>query len=73
MSAPVFRKRKWNPPAKDGLATHASGPSILKSKLEEAPLFTMVVACRITFTFGELTADPDTASIIGGENDKPMS
>ncbi len=66
-------KRKWNPvvkPVKDGLSTEGLSPptSNWALPLEEAPLLTVTIACGITFTFGGLSIDPETASVLEDEN-----
>ncbi|KAI9462174.1 hypothetical protein F5148DRAFT_1213695 [Russula earlei] len=67
MFAATCPERKWDPTVKDGVATH--GLSLPKSNwalpLEESSLFAVKVTCGITFTFGGLRIDPDTASVLG--------
>ncbi|KAJ5927737.1 hypothetical protein N7466_006693 [Penicillium verhagenii] len=65
--------QKWDPAVKDGLAT--VGLSISKSNwalpLDKAPFLAVRVTSGITFTFGGLAVNPETAAVIsettGGE------
>ncbi len=62
--------RKWNPAVKDGLSSQSIDFSPTPSKsnwalpIDEAPLMAVKVGCGITFTFGGLAIDPDTAGVI---------
>ena len=61
---------KWDPATKDGLGTQSSRLTldIPKSNwalsLTEAPFLAVKVTCGITFTFGGLAVDPDTAGVL---------
>ncbi|KAF8908953.1 FAD/NAD-P-binding domain-containing protein [Gymnopilus junonius] len=63
---------EWNPAIKDGRSTqsHEAKLTIPKSNwaltIEEAPFMAVKVACGITFTFGGLAIDPQTAGAIPG-------
>lgn len=65
----------WDPAVKDGLST---GPSLKISKsnwaqaIERQPFVAVKVTTGITFTFGGLSIDPDTAGVIS-ENGKPIT
>lgn len=68
------RKCKWNPAVKDGLGTEGLSPpkSNWALPLDEAPFLAVTIACGITFTFGGLAIDPETASVLEDENGKPI-
>ncbi|KAG9315937.1 hypothetical protein JVU11DRAFT_3589 [Chiua virens] len=61
---------KWDPSIKDGLSTQSSKQSLSLPKsnwalpIEEAPFLAVKVACGITFTFGGLAIDPETAGVL---------
>lgn len=60
----------WDPAAKDGLSTQSSAKSLRLSKsnwalpLDEAPFMAVKVTCGVTFTFGGLAVNPETAAVI---------
>ncbi|KAJ5190641.1 uncharacterized protein N7498_009626 [Penicillium cinerascens] len=60
------RPGKWDPAVKDGLSTH--GLSIPKSNwalpIDKAPFLAVRVTSGITFTFGGLAVNPETAAVI---------
>lgn len=66
------RKRgwKWDPAVKDGLSTESEkgGLEVPKSNwalpLEKGPFVAVKVGCGVTFTFGGLAVDPETAGVI---------
>ncbi|KAH9920490.1 uncharacterized protein B0H18DRAFT_1086395 [Fomitopsis serialis] len=70
--------RTWDPAVKDGLSTVSSQPQLSvdppKSNwalpLEKPPFLAVKVACGITFTFGGLAINPNTANVLNekGEN-----
>lgn len=72
----TFRKEhpgvKWDPAIKDGLSTESSGGGLLVPKtnwalpLDKGPFIAIKVSCGITFTFGGLKVDPETAGLISG-------
>ncbi|KAH7922025.1 FAD/NAD(P)-binding domain-containing protein [Leucogyrophana mollusca] len=68
----------WNPAIKDGLSTQSSKASLALPKsnwalpLDKAPFLAVKVACGITFTFGGLGIDPDTAGVISKQMGKPI-
>ncbi|KAK2749239.1 hypothetical protein FQN57_006855 [Myotisia sp. PD_48] len=61
---------KWNPAVKDALSTESQqgGLSPPKSNwalpLDKGPFLAVKVTCGITFTFGGLEVNPDTAAVI---------
>lgn len=71
----------WDPAVKDSLSTSAPG---LVSKIDppksnwaltlhEPPFMAVKVACGITFTFGGLAIDPDSAAVISKESGNPVT
>ncbi|WEW58852.1 hypothetical protein PRK78_004320 [Emydomyces testavorans] len=75
-NAAVYQNRKencnakWNPAIKDGLSTQsrAGGLALAKSNwalpLDQGPFLAVKVSCGITFTFGGLAVNPQTAAVI---------
>ncbi|KAK7466457.1 hypothetical protein VKT23_005178 [Stygiomarasmius scandens] len=63
---------KWDPAVKDGLSTPSLTPpkSNWALTLDEKPFMAVKVTCGITFTFGGLAIDPDTANVISEETGK---
>lgn len=63
-------ERTWDPATKDGLSTQSSrfAPDIPKSNwalsLTQAPFLAVKVTCGITFTFGGVAIDPETAGVL---------
>ncbi|KAI6044836.1 hypothetical protein EDC04DRAFT_2640017 [Pisolithus marmoratus] len=61
---------QWDPAVKDGLSTQSSTKSLTVPKsnwavaIDTAPFLAVKVACGITFTFGGLAIDPDTAGVL---------
>lgn len=61
---------KWDPAIKDGLSTQSSkmGLKVPKSNwalpLDEGPFVAVKVGCGVTFTFGGLAVDPQTAGVL---------
>lgn len=72
----VYRHRRehpharWNPAGKDGLSTQSSTQRLRIPKshwalpLDAPPFLAVKVGCGITFTFGGLAVDPDTAAVL---------
>jgi precorrin 3B synthase CobZ len=62
--------RCWDPAVRDGLSTQSSSKqlSIPKSNwalpITQGPFMAIKVTCGVTFTFGGLAIDPDTAGVI---------
>ncbi|KIP09700.1 hypothetical protein PHLGIDRAFT_67133 [Phlebiopsis gigantea 11061_1 CR5-6] len=67
---------QWDPAVKDSLSTQGSGLSPPKSNwampIEQGPFLAVKVACGITFTFGGLAVDPDTAGVLSESSGKPI-
>lgn len=63
-------ERKWDPFVKDGLSTEStdSGLSIPKSNwalpIDQPPFLAVKVSAGITFTFGGLAINPETANVL---------
>jgi hypothetical protein len=59
--------KRWDPSTKDGLSTQSS-LALPKSNwalaIDQAPFMGIKVACGITFTFGGLAIDPETAEVL---------
>ncbi|KAH7923935.1 FAD/NAD(P)-binding domain-containing protein [Leucogyrophana mollusca] len=68
----------WNIASKDGLSTQSSAISLKVPKsnwalpLDDGPFLAVKAACAITFTFGGLEIDPDTAGVLSQETCKPI-
>ena len=69
---------KWDPSQKDGLSTQSEALSLSTPKsnwalpLDQPPFLAVKVACGITFTFGGLAVDPDTASVLSEKTRQPI-
>jgi hypothetical protein len=65
---------KWDPAVKDGLST--TSLPLPKSNwalsLDKAPFLAVKVATGITFTFGGLAIDSETAGVLSEETGKPI-
>lgn len=67
---------QWNPAIKDGRSTQSQEAKLAIPKsnwaltIEEAPFMAVKVACGITFTFGGLAVDPQTAGVMSAETGK---
>ncbi|KAH7914265.1 hypothetical protein BJ138DRAFT_1110710 [Hygrophoropsis aurantiaca] len=67
-----------DPAIKDGLSTQSSKTSLSLPKsnwalpIDKSPFLAVKVACGITFTFGGLAIDPDTAGVISEQTGKPI-
>jgi len=65
----------WDPAVKDGLSTGSSlrpPKSNWAQVIQQAPFVGVKVATGITFTFGGLSIDPNTAGVISLENGRPI-
>ncbi|KAF8208790.1 FAD/NAD(P)-binding domain-containing protein [Mycena galopus ATCC 62051] len=66
----------WNPAVKDGMSTQSSKKQLSLPKsnwaltIDQAPFMAVKVACGITFTFGGLAINPETAGVISEETSK---
>jgi precorrin 3B synthase CobZ len=69
---------KWDPAVRDGLSTQSSKKELALAKsnwalpLDQAPYLAVKVSCGITFTFGGLKVDPQTAQLITASTGRPM-
>ena len=60
---------KWNPAVKDGLSTQSTTKKLSPPKsnwalpIDQAPFLAVKVSCGVTFTFGGLSIDSDTAQL----------
>ncbi|GLI77540.1 hypothetical protein PoHVEF18_005830 [Penicillium ochrochloron] len=69
---------KWDPAIMDGLSTQSSQKELAIAKsnwalpLKKAPYLAVKVTCGITFTFGGLKVDPQTAQLINASTGRPM-
>ncbi|KAJ5399569.1 hypothetical protein N7465_010058 [Penicillium sp. CMV-2018d] len=65
-------QKRWDPAVKDGLAT--KGLAVPKSNwaltIDKAPFLAVKVTAGITFTFGGLAVNPETAAVISETNDE---
>ncbi|KAL1969132.1 hypothetical protein VTN77DRAFT_386 [Rasamsonia byssochlamydoides] len=67
--------RKWNPAVKDGRSTQSSsgGLALPKSNwalpIDKPPFLAVKVGCGVTFTFGGLAVDPETAGVLSSITD----
>ncbi|KAL1978353.1 hypothetical protein VTN31DRAFT_1212 [Thermomyces dupontii] len=66
----------WNPSILDGLSTQSSSTKLRIAKsnwalpLDQGPFMAVQVTCGITFTFGGLAVNPETAQVISSITDK---
>ncbi|KAK8095153.1 precorrin 3B synthase CobZ [Apiospora kogelbergensis] len=64
----------WDPAILDGVSTQAKAHSLRLPKtnwalpIDEAPFLAVKVVCGITFTFGGLAVNPETAAVISTNN-----
>lgn len=66
--------KSWDPAIKDGLSTaHLAIPkSNWALPIEQPPYLAVKVTCGVTFTFGGLAIDPNTAGVISEVTAKPI-
>ncbi|KIW71150.1 precorrin 3B synthase CobZ [Phialophora macrospora] len=70
--------KKWDPAVRDGLSTQSSTTRLPLGKtnwalpLDKAPFLAVVVTCGITFTFGGLKVNPETAQVISSATGKEV-
>lgn len=68
----------WDLAVKDGLSTESSTTHLTIPKsnwalpVEQPPYLAVKVTCGITFTFGGLAVDPDTAGVLSESSQKPI-
>lgn len=64
----------WNPAIKDGLSTQSKAMRLQLAKsnwataISEGPFLAIKVTCGITFTFGGLAVEPETARVVSSTN-----
>ncbi|EEH42842.2 precorrin 3B synthase CobZ [Paracoccidioides brasiliensis Pb18] len=69
---------KWNPAVKDGLSTQSKSLYLDLAKsnwalpIDQAPFLAVKVSCGITFTFGGLAVNPETAGVISCISNKEV-
>jgi precorrin 3B synthase CobZ len=69
---------KWDPAIRDGLSTQSSKVKLALAKsnwalpIDKAPFLAVKVACGITFTFGGLSVNPETAQVISAMTEKEI-
>ncbi|CAI6093198.1 unnamed protein product [Clonostachys chloroleuca] len=69
---------KWDPAVKDGLSTQSSKKQLALAKsnwalpVDQGPFVAVKVTCGITFTFGGLKVDPETAGLVSASTGKSM-
>ncbi|KAI0755313.1 FAD/NAD(P)-binding domain-containing protein [Daedaleopsis nitida] len=69
---------QWDPAVKDGVSTQSGALKLALPKsnwalpLERPPFLAVKVTCGITFTFGGLAIEPETATVISDESGKPI-
>ncbi|RPD62820.1 FAD/NAD(P)-binding domain-containing protein [Lentinus tigrinus ALCF2SS1-6] len=69
---------EWDPAVKDGVSTQSSHLQLSLPKsnwalpVEQSPFLAVKVTCGITFTFGGLAIDPDTAGVLSDATGKPI-
>ncbi|KAH9851604.1 FAD/NAD-P-binding domain-containing protein [Lenzites betulinus] len=70
--------KTWDPAVKDGLSTQSSSLKLELPKsnwalpLKNPPFLAVKVTCGITFTFGGLALDPETAAVLSDTSGKPI-
>ena len=71
-------KAVWDPAVKDGVSTQSSSRQLRLAKsnwalpIDQGPFMAVKVACGITFTFGGLSVNPETAAVISSIRDKEV-
>ena len=69
---------KWDPAIRDGLSTQSSSKKLALAKsnwalpIEKSPFLAVKVTCGITFTFGGLKVDPNTAQLLHSATGQPL-
>jgi succinate dehydrogenase/fumarate reductase flavoprotein subunit len=69
---------KWDPAVRDGLSTQSRKLKLPLAKsnwalpVDEAPFIAVKVTCGVTFTFGGLSANPETAQVISAITGKEI-
>ncbi|KAI0771130.1 FAD/NAD-P-binding domain-containing protein [Trametes elegans] len=71
-------EKTWDPAVKDQLSTQSSTLKLELPKsnwalpLKQPPFLAVKITCGITFTFGGLAIDPDTAGVVSDATGKPI-
>ncbi|KAF2769268.1 tricarballylate dehydrogenase [Teratosphaeria nubilosa] len=71
-------EKTWDPAVKDGLSTQSSSRSLALAKsnwalpIDESPFLAVKVTGGITFTFGGLAVNPETAAVISSTTDREI-
>ncbi|CAG7564526.1 unnamed protein product [Fusarium equiseti] len=69
---------KWDPAIRDGVSTQSSKKKLALAKsnwalpLDQGPYMAVKVTCGITFTFGGVKVDPESAQLIHGLSGAPV-
>lgn len=69
---------KWDPAIKDGLSTQSKndGLDLPKSNwalpIDKPPFLAVKVSCGVTFTFGGLAVEPETAAVLSSITNAPI-
>lgn len=69
---------KFDPSTKDGVSTISSQTSLKLNKtnwalpITKGPFLAVKVACGVTFTFGGLSADAETAAVLAKKDGRPI-
>ena len=69
---------KWDPAVKDGLSTQSRAKRLPLAKsnwalpLTKGPFMAVKVTCGVTFTFGGLAVNPETAAVIASTTRAPV-
>ena len=72
----LYPEKVWDPAVKDGLSTWSSlelPKSNWAQPIDQPPFMVVKVATGITFTFGGLSIDPNTAGVISSDNRKTIT
>ena len=65
---------KWDPAVKDGISTQSRSQTLRLPKsnwalpIDKPPFLAIKVACGVTFTFGGLAVNPETAAVVSTSN-----
>ena len=71
-------QQEWNPAVKDGMSTQSFMAPLQLPKsnwalsIDKTPFMAVKVTCGITFTFGGLKIDAETAAVISKHTDRPI-
>lgn len=68
----------WNPATKDGLSTESKAIQLPLPKsnwatsITKGPFVAVKVTCGVTFTFGGLAVEPETAAVVSATTSRPI-